>query len=106
MGKKISLGLCLSALLLASGCADSTSTGECATGTFKCDDNKLQVCDNAGTWVLSQTCGVAETCSSTLGRCIRNNDVITGDCQTGQYKCEGKALYACDSTQKWSLSKT
>lgn len=106
MGKKISLGLCLSALLLASGCADSTSTGECATGTFKCDDNKLQVCDNAGTWVLSQTCGVAETCSSTLGRCIRNNDVITGDCTEGQYKCEGKALYACDSTQKWSLSKT
>ena len=104
MQKKVYLSICLSALLIASGCADSSHSEECMEGAYACVSNTLKQCDANGTWLERKTCGVQETCSETLGRCVPNSDIH--QCQENSFACEGQDLKKCDANGNWVLQRT
>ena len=104
MEKKVCLGLCLSALLLASGCADSESSGDCKEGAYSCVSNVLNKCDGDGVWQKQTECGALETCSETLGRCIPNADI--NKCEVNSFACVGQDLNKCDDKGNWIKQTT
>ncbi len=99
------------AMLLASGCDDSSSsqdvpsnpssTTACNIGTWKCDDNVLFKCI-AGKWRKIKTCDDTTQCNEQTVRCDPKGN---SNCTDGTWKCDGNALSKCEAGD-WILKQT
>ena len=73
-----------------------TPPNNCVSGTFKCDDSQLMVCNN-GDWSPKETCSSGMICDSDVGKCIV--------CKPNTYHCDGAELQKCEQGS-WKLQET
>jgi sulfatase modifying factor 1 len=74
----------------------------CSANTFRCQTNKLEKCNAAGTaWNLILSCATSALCDDGEGRCT------PPECLPNEHRCTGKVLERCNSNQNgWDVVQT
>jgi hypothetical protein len=79
---------------------DADSGADSCEGSFRCSESWLY-CENEsdGSWTQIDSCGTADQCDSSLGRCTV--------CETGDHRCNGAKLETCKADRTgWTVVQT
>ena len=93
-------------------CVDKPVDGKCVEGTFKCDDDGLNIlrCDENGEFVVS------ESCDAESEQCVKDGEQFvcktkttdpdtdpepTPECHAGETTCHGDVVWTCGDDGKW-----
>jgi hypothetical protein len=73
-------------------CSSEIGCYECDPGAIGCVSGDVATCDQNGYWAVTEACE-SQTCI---------DNVCTGVCHAGEYRCDGYTATACDDTGQWS----
>jgi hypothetical protein len=83
----------------------------CSAGTYRCDDNKLQSCNDAGAWETTKECTKTAYCfaQDTIngsGGCYPLGSADDEQCSTtNEHRCDNNSLQKCYDHGYWKTTK-
>jgi hypothetical protein len=83
----------------------------CSAGTYRCDDNKLQSCNDAGAWETTKECTKTAYCfaQDTIngsGGCYPLGSADDEQCSTAnEHRCDNNSLQKCYDHGYWKTTK-